>query len=277
MQLRIKLKDLKIGKIDAKNELIDESESSIQQFKKSYVIPPTIDIEPFLKKEVYFVTGLKGAGKTALLRFISLELEEKYNHYSRFFLFKSEFDEDIKKEFSKLQSKNKTHAELHENNDLEDEDSYKSYWRWFIYKKIIEFQNENSHIEIFQKNSDWSKFVDLVDSINEEKKSFKRFFPKLKRGRVVVNKNPTIEAEFEPRDSTIIEIEFSDLINSIDNKFERLIAGSDCLNLFFDELELSHFKNKQYEKDARLIRDLIKTIEKINNISRKKRIFYLYI
>ena len=73
----------------------------------------------------------------------------------------------------------------------------------------------------------------------------------MKRGRVVVNKNPTIEAEFEPRDSTIIEIEFSDLINSIDNKFERLIAGSDCLNQFFDELELSHFKNKQYEKDAR--------------------------
>ena len=114
-----------------------------------------------------------------MLRFISLELEEKYNHYSRFFLFKSEFDEDIKKEFSKLQSKNKTHAELHENNDLEDEDSYKSYWRWFIYKKIIEFQNENSHIEIFQKNSDWSKFVDLVDSINEEKK-VSTVFPKLK-------------------------------------------------------------------------------------------------
>lgn len=86
----LKLKDLQLGSLDAKNELIEDTDEVKELFTNSYVLPPNFDLDKFYQKKNYFITGLKGTGKTALLRYISIKLEEDSNTYSKFILFKSD-------------------------------------------------------------------------------------------------------------------------------------------------------------------------------------------
>jgi hypothetical protein len=68
----LKLKDIYFGNIDAKNELLNDSIDEIERFVNGFCLPPNIIIDDFLNKGKYFITGLKGIGKTALLRYIAI-------------------------------------------------------------------------------------------------------------------------------------------------------------------------------------------------------------
>jgi len=58
----IKLKDLYLGNIDAKNELLKNTDFEKEQFMKNFVMPPNLIIDKFINKNKYFVIGLKGTG-----------------------------------------------------------------------------------------------------------------------------------------------------------------------------------------------------------------------
>jgi hypothetical protein len=52
--------------------------------------------------------------------------------------------------------------------------------------------------------------------------------------------------------------------------FESLTPDKRRTNLFFDELELNYSTKKQHQRDSRLVRDLIVTIERLNAIAKRK-------
>ncbi len=64
----MKIKDIYIGEVDAKNELIKQKRNKLDLFMKSFSVPKQIGIEDYVSGQKYFIHGLKGAGKTALLR-----------------------------------------------------------------------------------------------------------------------------------------------------------------------------------------------------------------
>ena len=97
---QLTLKDIPLGNIDAKNEVLSGAPEEIERFLAAYVTPPALVIDKFVNRQKYYVVGLKGTGKTALLRYISLQLERD-DAVSSFVLFKSDLDEDLKKDFSK--------------------------------------------------------------------------------------------------------------------------------------------------------------------------------
>ncbi|EFN7694479.1 hypothetical protein EGX66_26205, partial [Escherichia coli] len=97
----VKLKDIFLGSTDAKNELLVNSPEEVERFKKLYVVPPALLIEKYYSNDKYFISGLKGTGKTALLRYIALKLDESDKIHSKFILFKSEVDEESRKELSR--------------------------------------------------------------------------------------------------------------------------------------------------------------------------------
>lgn len=68
--------------------------------------------------------------------------------------------------------------------------------------------------------------------------------------------------DFEWDSSGKTQLQFNKLVKKADDAFEALLPGNDRINLFFDELELNNNTRKQYERDSKLIRDLIVTIEK---------------
>lgn len=262
------LKDIYIGSTDAKNELLYGDTCEIEQFKKNFIIPPSLLIESFETRKKYFITGLKGTGKTALLRYIDIQMNDK-NNISSFILFKSDIDDELKKKISQI-----SRIEIYENNSTEyDDTDFEIAWRWFIYKLIL--LNSYKREIFFEKNTNFQKFKALIDSTNQDidnTSSIFNMFPKIKKGMLSINIKELVKIGVDIEFGKKNEVKFYSLVRQLDEAFTGLKILHGRMNLFFDELELNYNTSKQYQKDARLIRDLIVSIEKINAVTKKNKI-----
>lgn len=265
----LRLNDIFLGSTDAKNEVLCNEPSEIERFLKSYVTPPALSVEKFKKRSKYFVIGLKGTGKTALLRYVSLKLEEDDNAVSKFILFKTDIDEDLRKNFTRA-----ARIQLvDENSESFDGDDYETVWRWFIYRKIVEVVSDGQDCQIFQKNSLLSKFCAIVGSevlSNSDKGGVMSLIPSIKKGNIEISKSPKFELELDWDKNGRAKINFNDLVRRADQAFGELTPDTQRLNLFFDELELNFSSSKLYQRDSRLVRDLILSIEKLNGVAKGK-------
>ncbi|RQO49849.1 hypothetical protein [Pseudomonas sp. KBW05] len=258
----LKLKDIHLGSTDAKNEMLSNSPDEFKRFVDSFVEPPALAIDKFLSKSKYYVVGLKGTGKTALLRYISIKLEEQLNSVSSFILFKSDIDEELRKDFSKAARV----QVVTENSDAFDGDDVESVWRWFIYRKIVAAIQEKG-ADVFQDNANLAKFVAVVSSealSQPEKTGFMRLVPNIRKGTIEISKSPKLGLEFDWDENGNAKVNFNYLVREADTAFEGLDPSDQRLNIFFDELELNYGSNKQYQRDSRLVRDLVVSVEKLN-------------
>ncbi len=264
----LQLKDIALGSTDAKNEVLSSTPDEITRFLTAFVSPPALAIEKFLNRQKYYIVGLKGTGKTALLRYVSLKLEEDETSVSNFVLFKSEVDEDLRKDFSKA-----ARVQLvAENSDAFDGDDFETVWRWFIYRKIASVLAEK-HAQPFQENSKLASFIALVNSealSMPEKAGLMRLVPSIRRGNIEISQSPKLGLELEWDQNGRAKVNFNDLVRRADKAFEDLDADARRLNIFFDELELNYASSKQYQRDSRLVRDLIVSIEKLNAVAKAK-------
>lgn len=121
----MKLKELNLGSIDAKNELLTDTPEERERFISAFVVPPSLDINKHISGSRYFVTGLKGTGKTALLRYISIRIEENTQTGTHFILFKSQLNEDMRKDFARAGRESTVETNT---NDFPSDD-YESVWR----------------------------------------------------------------------------------------------------------------------------------------------------
>ncbi|HDR9152797.1 TPA: hypothetical protein QDA88_005205 [Burkholderia vietnamiensis] len=262
------LKDIQFGSTDAKNEVLSNTPEEISRFLASFVEPPSLSAEKFYNRQKYFIVGLKGTGKTALLRYVSLKLEEDENSTSSFVLFKSDVDEDLKKDFSHA-----ARVQLAEENSEDyDGDDYETVWRWFIYRKIAAVLLDGN-VKPFQENSSLSAFIALVSSEaldKSERAGFLRLVPRIRKGTVEISHSPKLGLEFDWDENGRAKVKFNDLVRQADDAFKKLDPSTERLNVFFDELELNYASNKQYQRDARLVRDLIVSIERLNATCKAK-------
>lgn len=260
------LKELYLGHIDAKNELLKGTEKEREIFLGGFYPPPNIVPEDFVEGKKYFVTGLKGIGKTALLRYISIQTEINKGACSEFVLFKSEISEDDRKSFGHA-----ANTTLVENNvsDYEGAD-YEIVWRWFLHKEIVESINKRN-LKVFQRDSEWDKYSScvLAPHLGDEESGIKRLIPRLKKGSIEISSKPKLGIEFDWEDKSQTRVKFSNIAKQADELFSKLKPGTGMLCLFVDELELNIGSSKQYKRDSALIRDLIISIERINSLSKK--------
>lgn len=98
MSGNLRLRDLQMGQTDAKNELINDTPAERKLFCDSFLMPENVRISDFETGRKYFILGLKGTGKTALLRYIDINLQDR-GFASSFILFKSDFKEEEIKNF----------------------------------------------------------------------------------------------------------------------------------------------------------------------------------
>lgn len=264
----LKLKEINLGSTDAKNEVLSNSPEEIARFQSSFVVPPALTIEKYVSRNKYFVVGLKGSGKTALLRYVSIKLDEIENTTSSFVLFKSDVDEDLRKDFSKAARV----QVVQENSESFEGDDYESVWRWFIYRKIVSLI-QDKYASPFQNNSCLSSFIALVSSealTKPEQTGVMRLIPNIRRGSIEISKTPKLGLEFDWDENGRAKVNFNDLVRKADHAFQQLEADQSRLNIFFDELELNYGNSKQHQRDARLIRDLIVSVEKLNAVFKQK-------
>ena len=264
----LKLKDISFGSIDAKNEVLSNTPEEVNRFLASFVIPPALTIGKFLSRQKYYIVGLKGTGKTALLRYISLKLESDEESSSSFVLFKSDVDEDLRKNFARA-----ARVQLvDENSDSYDGDDYETVWRWFIYRKIAALL-QDGRAKPFQDNAHLSSFIALVSSealTKLERTGVMRLVPNIRKGTIEISQSPKLGLEFDWDDKGRAKVNFNDLVRKADHAFQKLNPATDRLNIFFDELELNYASAKQYQRDSRLVRDLVVSIERLNAVFKQK-------
>lgn len=267
----LQLKDIFIGKTDAKNEFINNTIDEQKRFIDSYLIPDNINLENFRNGDKYFITGLKGTGKTALLRYLELSFT-KNNVESSFILFKSEFSEEDKASFSKAASTFLT--EKNSNNDF-DED-YVNVWKWFLHRHLVRCTSQKN-VDFFVKDTDWTKYSKCVSApkLGDENSGITKLFPKLRKGNVEIEGDLNFfktklgfEFDWENEQSKLVK--FSSIVRQANELYKKLTPSGTALFIFIDELELTLGKSKQFSKDVKLIRDLVIAINELNSLSRSK-------
>lgn len=256
--MNIKFNQLITGKTDAKNEVLLNNAESIRRFKEIFVIPQGFNADEFLNGDKYVICGLKGTGKTALLRYLALHLPENKN--ANFVYFKSDLKEDDREEIEKLST-----FMVGDGTDLKRSD-YEKAWRWFFLRRIIEL---NSNFNLFREDESFNKAKALILSVNCEKTKggLSYLFPKITDGKVSVNVAELAKLELSFKFSDKIEegIRFSELVDKAYDIFTNLTTKK-SLYLFVDEIELSYLSDETYLRDSELIRDLLICIKELNQI-----------
>ena len=265
----LKLKDVSWGKTDAKNEFLDDSKENQQRFMRSFLTPDNFRLEDFSSGERFFITGLKGSGKTALLRYINCAIGHAPKTLSHFILFKSDFSKVDKDKLT-----NAAHWSLSLTEDKENLDDFENVWEWYFHRKIVKLCEDNN-FQLFENNTDWKRYKAYILSPVETADGLFKTFPKLKRGKmkVKVDAGPIgieLDGEFEPGSTSVKQVLFSSMVERVKDLFKKLKPLNTKLYLFVDELELSYTSRKQFDRDVKMIRDLIVTIYKLNECSRKK-------
>ena len=260
---RLKLRDLFFGNVDAKNELLTSSEEEIDRFLYSFCLPPTVIVNDLLSSKKYFITGMKGIGKTALLRYIEIIKKREKGMETAFILFKSEVDGSNRKALLKF-AKESVVSDTEFPNDTEF--SYIDAWKWFIYRLIIE-SVESSGNKPFEINKDWKRFSACIKAplSTDEKSGLKSIIPRLNKGKVKISSSPGVEIDFDWEDRDKGLVDFTSLMEQANNLFRKLTFAEGKLTIFFDELELNTSDDQKRKKDIRLIRDLIIAIEQLNS------------
>lgn len=247
--------NLLTGKTDARNEVILNNQKSIDNFMQIFVKPQGFPLDEFLDGENYFISGLKGTGKTALLKYIGLNLEDKYS--ADFVYFKSDLKEDDREEIEQFS----TFQVIDDGIEKKD---FEKAWKWFIIRRLVE-NNPKTETFIEDINYERAKKHLLAVSLEKSKKGISYFFPKIVNGNVKINlpKDTEVSLELEFLNKEENEVRFNDVVDKCYDLFLALKPKKPIF-LFVDELELSYLSKKSYERDASLIRDLIVTIKELN-------------
>mgnify|MGYP002624087250 CR=1 FL=1 len=257
----MKFKDIDFGKVDAKNEFDANNKSEERKFEQAYILPDNVNIDTLINGGKSYVYGMKGTGKTALLKYLEIMIKKKKNSRTDFILFKTRFGEEERKTFNYQATTVVDKDQITDSGEIKD---YEIVWRWFFYNYIIDYIRKSGE-KILEFDSNWYSFYNTVMSArNEDEVGIKKYFPKIKKGNIKINIE-IIKADAEWHNNSQ-EIKFSELIAKADKAFDNIkFIYNERLYILLDELELDYSNRNVYERDVRLIRDLIIFTDKFNH------------
>ena len=157
----VKIKDIYAGKPDAKDEV--EVEGS-EYFLESYIEPINFNVDSLISGTNYFITGFKGTGKTALLYYLDSNIKKRDPiAHSSFIFFKEDISATTRQEME-VASKRMTSFVSIERNVLIDGNDFEALWRWLIYQRVWEDNNDCNN-GLFLEDNEWRKFDKLIKRI----------------------------------------------------------------------------------------------------------------
>ena len=257
------IEDIYSGLPDAKDSILYEGED---QFIDAYVIPPDFNMEGLITGNKCFITGNKGIGKTAALRYLSYRLSKLYgNTRSSFLLFDQDYSQQQRNEMVKQMA---IHMTFDKDSEVEIED-FSDLWKWHLFQIIMRDNDVEKKDRIFVHDETWKKFCRIVNgilspeyraklsgNINMEVPFFKIF-----------SANMSIELpelEFGKK-----KLSFSEALEAAEKCFLELDRRSCPYYLFVDELDVCYSEKPVFQRDLRLVRDLIHQTRCFNTIFQK--------
>lgn len=269
---QVKIKDLYAGKPDAKDEI---NYDGLEGFINTFVIPDSICIEDLIEKDKFYITGYKGTGKTALLFFLDDYIKQNDPlTCSSFIFFKESFNDYRKNEFEKLSKRIMNSISIQEDTLIEVTD-FEYIWRWLFFKRIVDDNTRNNN-QLFEENEAWSNFKSIIDKIKDPLDNKKVVIPSAIKINFPIRNlidMTEIGAEFEvdlskPKGDGTYQ-KFRLLIDAAEGALACLTRTDIPYYIFVDELEAYYGDSKVFSRDLYLIRDLIFTIKRFNDILMK--------
>jgi hypothetical protein len=254
----MQIKDIYLGEVDAKNEILKQKRAGVDYFMSSFSIPKQVDIDDYIAGQKYFIYGLKGAGKTALLRYIHDTLV-KTGRNSEVILFKSHVSEEDRQGLSKGAG----FQILSTDGVPSFTQDFKESWKWMINQKIAESLKEKN----FQGENVEKLYKLTGVSEGGFSSSLGALFSKISSGKLKLSGEAlgiAVELGIEGEGSNDQLTVSPANANRVCSKLLDGIDFGKGMYLLFDELELVHHTQDQFDRDRRILRDLIYVISQIN-------------
>lgn len=275
----LKLKDLYLGKTDAHNEFVALGKDICKDLFFEF---PNIDINSVINGDIYYFCGDKGTGKTMLLKYIETIVQEQEEPtFTSFIRFKKDIDDDQRNVIKRTGTTVNTEEVVDNNQSIDPSVDCVLAWQVYLIKTIV-FTLEKTEYGVFERNDKWEKLKDLLHALygNEnENKSRRTILPKIKRGNVDITlwNQSKLSLDLEWTDEKKTSVSFKSVAQTILDLYSSLSCVENSIYVFIDELELSLKKNKQYERDIILIRDLVFAVQFLSEISKENgyKVFFL--
>jgi hypothetical protein len=264
---KITINDLRFGDTDARSEILSRDVTKKEFFIDSFYVPAKLKVDDFIKGRKYFISGQKGTGKTALLRYINEQLDTQ-NNLTSFVVFKEQVTERDKQE---MFAKNVAlyDAPKHAEKDL------LNVWRCFLHREIMRLLEEKPS---FYDAANARTYIRLVKAVHgqADKGLFNAILSVLKSGKVRVNipnvGGAEVAAQFRERRSKK-EFPTTEFVRLLDDELAKIkFKPGKQLYVFFDEINLAFSSTEQHARDTILIRDLIVAVGKSNEVFIQKRL-----
>jgi Cdc6-like AAA superfamily ATPase len=265
-EMFLSFRDIYFGQIEAKSEKIKTDEER-KSFRESFLLPYNINIEDFVEGRMRYIYGLKGTGKTALLRYLSILINDDYSSPTSFILFKTDIKENTRQDFEKTASVFNT--EMFNGLGPESQD-FEIIWRWVFHRHIVETIERNK-LPIFKDDKNWNDYKKHVMAIKliSDETGLPSLIPSLTEGYVDIEEDselPLLKYKLIS-EQTVARTKFISAVAICDALFKLLKKMSEMrLYVLIDELELSKINLETYNRDIRLIRDLIVVMDEMNVI-----------
>jgi hypothetical protein len=265
--VNLKLKELRIGKVDGKHEYLTPASEREHDTFDSFLVPESVDPLRLNNSDTFFVEGFRGTGKTSLLRWHAHQQANiAQDATTDFVLFKSDLTEDQRMHLSQEVGISWTDVEP---GKMEISQDFKSAWGWFIVHKIGE--NLKSHMDLTSVGSDGAraKVIRLLGLDNDS--VFRKaigFMPKLEGARIKIKADVEF---FEAELSGDFSRSGSQGQTTLDALVRRIAAVLSTIEMvrplyiYFDELEAFYHTPEQHKRDQRMVRDLLFTIAAMND------------
>lgn len=262
-----RLSDLQLGSIDGKHEYFETSEDAHKYFD-TFLLPETINEKSLLSGDKFIIRGFRGTGKTSLLRWVAKRLRDD-GAQGQFVLFKTDLSESKRAEISRQAG---IKWESGPTAEIEFTQDFKEAWQWFLHRKIAEIlqeQFQNSPTPEFKK---YLNLLGIADTPWFEKLA--GGFPKLESAKIKIKAMfGFIEGEFKGDISTTgtKTVPFSTVLEKLDRVLEK-IQIKVPIYLCLDEMEVFFHSVEQYNRDLRMVRDLIFSISSFVTFVRSRKL-----
>lgn len=267
---QLRLSDITIGDIDAKNEILKQKDKDAAVFMNGFFIPTNFNKDAFEAGEVMYVVGFKGTGKTSLLRWLGNQ-KVKDGNRSLFLLFKT----DIKEEDRQTISRGVWFEYLPIKRAMRELDQdFKYAWSWIVIEKIFSaIANDKGVCTKSPKLEELAKILgyDTGSGHSVLLKQHLSIMPKLAAGNVEISaKSPIVEGKvglkIVSKDKVLIP--FGELVRSALSALTSLTFTGKKVFYFIDELEAFSTSQENFERDVRMIRDLLFCVNDLNSAFR---------
>lgn len=275
----MKIKEIYAGKPDAGDEI---QEKGYESFANYFIEPSGVDIDGLVSIESgtpFFIIGDKGTGKTALLHFLENRVHEIDSYACTSFIsIRRDYDAVVLNKFNTIGRAISTSLSIDSQvasvgEDIECDFTY--IWRWQLYQRLID-DNNKFNGGLFVSDSTWDSFVDTIKKISATIDKNSMHIPA--EIKFFVNTNPqsgtiTPGMSISPLDVSNRNFgyaksytAFVEIIKRADGLFAEVKRTDTSYYIFIDELEAFRNDDGLFFRDLRLIRDLMFTVKKLNEI-----------